>query len=329
MAEGGLMSRMKDVRRLVAGVALLLAPAAAHPQVARIELHTFPSTTLTDQEFLTGKKEGKPVVLAGELRLPPGSGRFPVVVLVHGSGGVSGFVDDWAVRLNALGVATFVLDSFTPRGIVDTRDDQSQLGRLAMTEDAYRALALLARHPRVDPGRIALMGFSRGGQATLYASLKRFQRMHAPADAGFALFIAFYPACMTRYLQDDDPVDKPVRLFHGTADDWVPVAPCRDYVEVLRKAGKDVRLTEYPRAHHVFDWAALKTPVKLPKAQTLRHCRVEEASEGRLVNGETKQAFTYDDPCVERGVTIAHDPEAAAEAAKAVTDLVNTVLKAK
>jgi dienelactone hydrolase len=305
-----------------------LHPATAFAQVARVEMHTFASTTLTDQQFLTGKKEGKPVVLAGELRIPkPGTDRLPAVILVHGSGGVSGYVDDWVPKLNALGVVTFVFDSFTPRGIVNTNNDQSQLGRLAMIEDAYRALALLSKHPRVDPDRIALMGFSRGGQATLYASLKRFQRMHGPAGASYALYIAFYPACGTTFLNDDEVADRPVRIFHGAADDYVPIGPCRTYVERLRRAGKDVRLTEYPGAFHVFDWAALKTPMKLPQAQTMRRCRVEEAKEGLLVNAETKQPFTYDDPCIERGVTLAYNEEAHDDAIKAVAGLVNTVLK--
>jgi len=47
------------------------------------------------------------------------------------------------------------------------------------------------------------------------------------------------------------------------------------------------------------------------------------------VNGDTKQTFTYDDPCVERGTTMAYNAEAAAAAVKAVTDVVNTVLKPK
>ena len=111
-----------------------LTPRLGHAEVARVELHTFQSTTLTDQEFLTGKKEGKPVILAGELRIPKlGTEHLPAVVLVHGSGGVSGYVDDWAQWLNALGVATFAFDSFTARGIVNTATDQAQLGRLAAT----------------------------------------------------------------------------------------------------------------------------------------------------------------------------------------------------
>jgi hypothetical protein len=64
------------------------APAAPLVQAARMEIHSFPSLTLTDQEFLKGRKEGKPVTLVGELRLPrPGNDRLPVVVLLHGSGG--------------------------------------------------------------------------------------------------------------------------------------------------------------------------------------------------------------------------------------------------
>jgi dienelactone hydrolase len=292
-------------------------------------MHTFASTTLTDQEFLTGKKEGKPVMLAGELRIPtPGVDRLPAIILVHGAGGVGGYVDDWVPKLNALGVITFVFDSFTPRGILRTDEDQSQLGRLAMVLDAYRALGLLSQHPRVDPARIALMGFSAGGRATLYASLKRFQTMHGPQGAAFALFVPFYPDCVTHYIQDEDVADRPIRVFHGADDDYNPVAVCRAYVERLQMAGKDVRLTEYPGAQHVFDGAAFKAPVKLAKAQTVRHCRLEEEAEGRLVNAQTKQPFTYADPCVERGPTIAYNAAAHAQAIQAVTGLVNMVLKA-
>lgn len=320
------------IRFLVALAALstLAAPALARAQVARIELHPFASTTLSDEEFLTGVRAGKPVTLAGELRIPkPGTDRLPAVILVHGSGGISGYLDDWVTKLNGMGVATFVFDSFTSRGISNTIADQSQLGRLAMIVDAYRALDLLAHHPRIDPQRIALMGFSRGGQAALYASLKRFQRLQGGAGPSFAAYVLFYPNCGTRFLQDEDVADVPIRIFHGAADDYVPVAPCRAYVERLVKAGKDVRLTEYPGAYHVFDGAAFKVPVKLAQAQTVRRCRTEEASPGRIVNAETKQPFTYADPCVERGVTIAYDAQAHAQAQAAVAEIVKTSLLSK
>jgi len=55
---------------------------------ARTEMHSFESVTVTDQQFLTGATDGKPVVIAGELRLPSGTGKLPAVVLGHGSGAV-------------------------------------------------------------------------------------------------------------------------------------------------------------------------------------------------------------------------------------------------
>jgi dienelactone hydrolase len=323
--------RWSSLRRLVYATFVALAagtPAASKAQVARMEIHSFQSTTLTDQEFLTGRKEGKPVTLAGELRLPrPGNDRLPVVVLLHGSGGISGYVTDWEQDLNAMGVATFVIDSFTARGIVNTLYDQSQLGRLAMIIDAYRALDLLAKHPRIDPTRMALMGFSRGGQAALYASLKRFQRMHGSVGQEFAAYIPFYPQCDTAFRDDENVTDRPIRLFHGSADDYIPVAPCRAYVERLKAKGKDVQLTEYAGAGHVFDGRAYKTPVKLEKAQTNRRCQLAETQDGLIINLTTKQPFTYADPCVEYGPTIAYDEKASSEARKAVREFVTATLK--
>lgn len=302
--------------------------AAAQAQVARMEVHPFPSSTLTDQEFLSGSTAGKAVTLGGELRLPrPGTDKLPAVVLLHGSGGVSGYVIDWEQDLNAMGVATFVIDSFTARGIYRTDFDQSQLGRLAMIVDAYRALDLLAKHPRIDPTRIALMGFSRGGQAALYAGLKRFQRMHGTPGVEFAAFIPFYASCGTTFREDEDMADKPVRIFHGTADEMVPIEPCRTYVARLQAKGKDVRLTEYEGAGHVFDWQALKKPVRLDKAQSTRNCELIEADDGVVVNAKNRQPFTYADPCVELGGSIAYDEKASAAVRKAVREIVDSVLK--
>lgn len=324
------MKPWKIARGCVAAVALLVKPIEGFAQVARVEIHTFSSTTLTDEEFLTGKKEGKPVVLAGELRIPtPGTDRLPAVVLVHGSTGIAGYVDDWVPKLNALGVVTFVFDSYTPRGITSVLSHHSLMPSLAVTVDTYRALALLARHPRVDPARIAVMGFSFGAQAALAAAVKRFARMHGPPDASFALYMLFYPPCMTRYLHDEEVADRPIRIFDGSADDLAPAVSCRAYVERLRNAGKDVSLTEYAGAYHVFDWAALKTVTKHPEAENLARCRIEEAPEGRLVNSDTKQLFTDHDACVTRGATLGYNAEAHAEAVRAVTRLVNTVLKGK
>jgi dienelactone hydrolase len=308
----------------------LLAPSALAQMVARVEIYPFASATISDMQFLDGRREGSPASLAGELRIPKlGAERLPAVVLLHGSGGVSGGVDAWARFLNDLGVATFILDSFTGRGIATVSSDQAMLGRLNMILDGYHALALLSRHPRIDPKRIAVMGFSRGGQAALYSSVKRFQRMRLAPELGFAAYIAFYPDCHTTYTDGDDVADRPIRIFHGAADDYNPPAPCREYVARLKKAGKDVQMTEYPGAHHSFDSPATPVPTRLREAQTVRRCRLEERGRGVIINSATKKPFSYEDPCVERGATVGYNEAAAREAQKAVREFVMATLKPK
>jgi dienelactone hydrolase len=153
--------------------------------------------------------------------------------------------------------------------------------------------------------------------------------MHLAPGLGFAAYIVFYPDCHTTYTDGDDVADRPIRILHGAADDYNPPAPCRAYVTRLQKAGRDAHMTEYPDAHHVFDSRATPVPTKSPASQTVRRCRLEEADGGRVINSATKQVFTYEDPCVERGPTLGYNQAAAREAQKAVREFVTTTLKPK
>jgi len=96
-------------------------------------------------------------VTTGQLRIAVGSGRLPVVVLQHGSGGMAANTDLWEREFNAMGVSTFALDGFTGRGLMQVNTDQALLGRLNFILDIYRSLDVLAKHPRVDPQRIMLV----------------------------------------------------------------------------------------------------------------------------------------------------------------------------
>src|SRR3954462_15003936 len=97
----------------------------------------------------------------------------------------------WARELNGLGISTFTLHGFTGRGLKDVGPDQASLGRLNFILDIYRALDILAHHPRVDTNRIALMGFSRGGQAPLFARPERFHRSGNKSGIEFAAYLPF------------------------------------------------------------------------------------------------------------------------------------------
>lgn len=119
----------------------------------------FQATTPSMSEFLHGIKPAATRLIRGDLGLPAAQiERSPAVVLVHGSGEVGPREDRWVEELRHAGVATFLIDSFTGRGIALSSEDQSQLGSLAMIGDPYLALELLATHPRIDPARISVMG---------------------------------------------------------------------------------------------------------------------------------------------------------------------------
>jgi dienelactone hydrolase len=189
-------------------------------------------------------------------------------------------------------------------------------------------LEVLAKHPRVDPTRVVLMGFSRGGQGALFASLKRFHQMWNKSGIEFAAYIPFYPDCMTSYISDTEVTDKPIRIFHGTPDDYNPVAVCKKYVERLRAAGRDVQLTEYPNAQHGFDNPlGSVAPFMVKGAQTVRNCQIAEEPKGVLINAVTKEPFTYKDACIQQNPHVNYDAEATAAAKVAVKEVLKTTFK--
>ena len=88
---------------------------------------------------------------------------MPAVILQHGSGGPNGGHELWAKTFNEMGIASFLVDSFSGRGLTSTSLTNLALHPVNMILDGYRAFDVLANHPRIDPARIALMGFSLGG----------------------------------------------------------------------------------------------------------------------------------------------------------------------
>jgi dienelactone hydrolase len=295
----------------------------------RVELHPLQTLTLSDQQFLAGDKAGaKATTLAGQLSIAQGAGRLPVVILMHGSGGAGGNIGYWQRQLHPMGISTFVIDGMTGRGFTGVGSNQASLGRLNFIVDMYRALAILAKHPRVDPERIALMGFSRGGQGVLYASVKRFHKMWNESGVQPAAYVAFYPDCATTYRDDTAVVAKPIRIFHGTPDSYNPVATCKSFVGRLKEAKADVELTEYPKAEHGFDNPLAPNPARAAaNDQSVRECAIREGDNGVLMNEATKAAFSYKDECVRLGPLVGHDPEATQAATAAVTAFLKSLLK--
>jgi dienelactone hydrolase len=238
-------------------------------------------------------------------------------------------MDPWVRHFNAMGISTFVIDGFSGRGLTAVGPNQALLGRLNFIVDIYRALEILARHPRVDPDRIVLMGFSRGGQAALYASLERFHKLWNKSGAQFAAYIPFYPDCSTSYATDTETVARPIRIFHGTPDDYNPVASCKAYLARLQDAKRDAVLKEYPDSEHGFDAGLLGVSAVTvsTNAQSARNCRLREGDGGVLMNTDTQAPFTYQDACISLNPHVGGNPATAQEARKAVSQFLQALLK--
>jgi dienelactone hydrolase len=312
-------------------LALAVWPSGVHGQT-RLQMLPIETVTLNSQQILIGEKNGKQTVLAGELLIPAVAGRVPAVILIHGSDGLNSAIERWAQELNQIGVAAFLFDCFSGRSITSTVGNQSQLHNLTMMVDAYKALGVLTKHPRLDANRIAIMGFSKGAFAAVYSSNERFRKLYAPADGSrFAAHVGLYAPCNVTYRDDDKTTGAPIRLFHGIADDWVAIGPCREYVSRLRKAGVDITLTEYPGAQHGYDFFFLGTePATYSNATTTRNCRAEEGEHGLIMNSKTAKPYDVNqDACVEKGPHLGYNEAATAATTKAIKEFLTTQLKLK
>jgi dienelactone hydrolase len=220
----------------------------------------------------------------GYLFAPGTAGKHPAVVLVHGSGGVTdareGF---WARELVAMGVGALVIDSFTPRGVASTVEDQSLVTTAQMMEDAFAALSYLASRPAFDPARIAVMGFSKGGTVALLAADLRHQQGSGRA---FAAHVPLYPSCTPQY-RNPKP-SAPILVLIGAEDNYTGVKPCAEYLERIRTAGGNVTLKTYPGAHHGFDGDTRFDRVFfIARAQNYRECVTYIEDDGRVVLANT------------------------------------------
>jgi dienelactone hydrolase len=203
-----------------------------------------------------------PMPLQGYLRQPNSAGPSPAVVLLHGCSGNWGRLDEyWGKRIASWGYVTLTVDSFGPRGIKSTCSSGAPID-LAL--DAYRALSFLVRQPFVDPGRVAVLGFSQGGWLAL-TSIEHGAIEQNSRDK-FRAAAAFYPKC----LGSKGNMTVPTLILIGELDDWTLAQECRNMVEgrddwgISRISGQGVpaRLIVYPGAYHAFDAPGLERPIE-------------------------------------------------------------------
>ncbi len=211
----------------------------------------------------------------GDLRVPKGSGPFPVVVVIHGGCWVNYYgldlMHDMSDVLTAQGLATWNIEY---RRIGDAESDYpNTMLDVGLAIDHLRKIA--AEH-RLDLAKVTTVGHSAGGHLAIWAAarqkLDNQNPLHGadplPIRASVALagvldlaesinlgvcngtagkLMQGTPAEVPAHYAESSPkellpIPVPQRLIHGTADTLVPVIMSQHYLEAAKAAG-DVGVT--------------------------------------------------------------------------------------
>ncbi len=249
-----------DMPRLIAALGLSMTlPACSHLAVEKGS-----STSISYVSFQTLDKT-KPLAEAGVLRIPEDAPHpMPAVVIVHGSAGLDSRSASYAAELNKVGIATFEIDMWTPRGPGGGVSGGRPKGVPETLPDAYGAFKLLAANPSIDAKRIGIMGFSWGGVVSMLTATRRYSEQYLGKDAWFAAHAPNYPVCWVYNrvpgYEFNGLTGAPVLLQAGELDDYDLPDTCPKLRQSLGdEDARVITLKVYPGAAH--GWDRLEPPL--------------------------------------------------------------------
>jgi predicted peptidase len=203
--------------------------------------------------------------------------KWPVILFLHGYGerGSDGLLQTdiglpHAIRLNRSRFPSIVVIPQCPMGHWWTQPEMEAM--------AFAALSDSAKAFKGDAKRTVITGLSMGGYGT-WDLISRYPGKFAAAVpiCGGAVpsqeILKEFPD-LAKDAYADDPQSyaeiakkigrTPVWIFHGDADERVPVANSRKMNDALKTAGGDVRYTEYPGVSHNSWDQAFSEPELMP-----------------------------------------------------------------
>jgi dienelactone hydrolase len=296
----------------------------------RIEFQSYTPKTMFDlaKEL---RQNWRDQTVWGELSFPSNmSDKVPAMVLSHGSGGVERSIYQWVEALNDIGVATFVVDSFGPRGVKSTVEDQSLVPFSANLVDALQALNLLATHPRIDEKKIGIIGFSRGGEVAFRTAIQTFLRAVVKSDLKFAVHIPVYASC-NNVIWSENLTKVPMLNLLGAEDDYTHAAPCEVLAQKYAAVGVPIRSISYQNAHHA--WDSLYPVMSVPGATSAFNCgvvrwdieswKITSERTGELIGPSNLKTFF--NLCITRGVHVGRNETAFRQSRKDVQEFLRSV----
>jgi dienelactone hydrolase len=198
-------------------------------------------------------------ILHAQLYKPEGEGPFPVVIALHGCGGLGGRSEpvqpryrDWAEQLLKGGKAVLLPDSYGSRELgPQCRAKEHKIrARRERVEDIMASRQWLVEQPWAAHDRISLLGWANGASALLWAV--RPQLSSRGVEPDFRSAIAFYPDCrISAGLGWSARV--PTLLLIGAKDDISSPPACRQMIDGARGRSALTRIVVYPGAYHDFD----------------------------------------------------------------------------
>jgi len=251
----------------IATALLTTAMSYRYAPAAAAETVQFESATYQDfRQLLSGQGPTDRVSITAQLALPKkAQERYPALVIVHTLAGYQDANEGWhAAELRKQGFATLTYDGFASRGTTGFAwSRQGQGWWPSGVADAYGALQLLARNPKIDAKRIAIMGFSYGGEITHLAAFEMLRAALSPDGPRFAAHVAYYPAGIFGAIARPAAyTGAPVLMLLGDSDDNLPLAKLESYLSYARDAGypAPIETVIYPGAYHAWTVSTLGAP---------------------------------------------------------------------
>jgi dienelactone hydrolase len=280
------------VSTIAYGTATVFCPVAP----AGTTTITFQSSTYSDfRQILARDAATATTVVEANLSFPEQArDRYPAVVIVHTLAGYRDANEGYTVaELRKSGFATLTYDSFAARGTTGAAMSGSPSYLPAGVADAYAALQRLVSEAKIDADRIAVLGFSYGGEVAHLTAFELLRSALNPGQGRFAAHVAFYPGGNFGVIAERGAyTGSPVLMLLGAKDDNLPVAKIESYLAYARAAGNaaPIETVIYPDAYHAWTVPSLATARLYSEYVSTKNCPLVLLGANRpvfLINGQT------------------------------------------
>jgi dienelactone hydrolase len=190
------------------------------------------------------------VTLEGQLAYDDAAkGPQPLVLVVHEWWGLNDYAKGRARQLAELGYVAFAVDMYGKGVLAKDANEAGALAgkmrgdRKAMRQRIAAALDAVKGNPRVDPKRIAAIGYCFGGTVVLEL---------ARSGADIAGVVSFHGGLDTPEPADARNTKCKVLVLSGADDRSVPMAQVSAFEEEMRGGKVDYAVTLYGGAVHAF-----------------------------------------------------------------------------